>query len=98
MRARTPAVRLTKLALFWLHECQPTAAKKTLNPAITDQVQISEGQTEGSLGGRLAQRLAALREVMAKGHFQPLLASSVRAAIPLEHNACHNSVISSVNL
>jgi hypothetical protein len=37
------------------------------NPVISDRVPISEGLTEGSLGGRLAQRLAALREVMAAG-------------------------------
>ena len=37
------------------------------NPAISDWVPISGGSTEGSLGGWLAQRLAALREVMAAG-------------------------------
>jgi len=31
------------------------------NPVISDWVHISEGSTEGSLGGRLAQRQAALR-------------------------------------
>jgi hypothetical protein len=37
------------------------------NPAISDWVPISGGSTEGLLGGRLAQRQAALREVMAAG-------------------------------
>src|SRR5206468_10200803 len=37
------------------------------NPVISDRVPIRGDLTEGSLGGRLAQRLAALREVMAAG-------------------------------
>lgn len=37
------------------------------NPAIADWVPISGGCTEGLLGGWLAQRLAALRDVMAAG-------------------------------
>ena len=37
------------------------------NPAISDWVPISGGSTEGLLGGRLAQRQAALREGMAAG-------------------------------
>ena len=37
------------------------------NPAIADWVLISGGSTEGLLGGWLAQRQAALREVMAAG-------------------------------
>jgi hypothetical protein len=37
------------------------------NPVIFDWVPISGGSTEGSLGGWLAQRQAALREVMAAG-------------------------------
>ena len=37
------------------------------NPVISDWVHISEGSTEGLLGGWLAQRQAALREVMAAG-------------------------------
>ena len=37
------------------------------NPAISDRVPIRGDLTEGSLGGRLAQRHAALREVMAAG-------------------------------
>jgi hypothetical protein len=37
------------------------------NPAISDWVLCFGGKTEGLLGGRLAQRQAALREVMAAG-------------------------------
>ena len=37
------------------------------NPAISDWVPISGGSTKGLLGGWLAQRQAALREVMAAG-------------------------------
>jgi hypothetical protein len=37
------------------------------NPAISDWVPISGGSTEGLLGGRLAQRQAALRGLMAAG-------------------------------
>ena len=37
------------------------------NPAISDWVPISGGCTEGLLGRWLAQRQAALREVMAAG-------------------------------
>jgi hypothetical protein len=37
------------------------------NPAIADWVPISGGSTEGLLGGWLAQRQAALRDVMAAG-------------------------------
>jgi hypothetical protein len=37
------------------------------NPAIAGWVLISGGSTEGLLGGWLAQRQAALREVMAAG-------------------------------
>ena len=37
------------------------------NPAISDWVPISGGSTEGLLGGWLAQRQAALRDVMAAG-------------------------------
>jgi len=42
------------------------------NPAISDWVPISGGSTEGSLGGWLAQRQAALREVMAAGALSTL--------------------------
>ena len=34
---------------------------------MSDRVPVSGGSTEGSLGGWLAQRQAALREVMAAG-------------------------------
>jgi hypothetical protein len=37
------------------------------NPVIADRVPIRGDLTEGLLGGRLAQRHAALREVMAAG-------------------------------
>src|SRR5258706_133021 len=37
------------------------------NPVISDRVPIRGDLSEGSLGGRLAQRHAALREVMAAG-------------------------------
>ena len=37
------------------------------NPVISDWVPVSGGSTKGSLGGWLAQRQAALREVMAAG-------------------------------
>ena len=37
------------------------------NPAIAGWVPISGGSTEGLLGGWLAQRQAALRDVMAAG-------------------------------
>ena len=37
------------------------------NPVIADRVPFRGDLTEGSLGGRLAQRHAALREVMAAG-------------------------------
>ena len=47
-------------------------AQKRENPVISDWVRVSGGSTEGSLGGWLAQRQAALREVMAAGHLQPL--------------------------
>jgi hypothetical protein len=37
------------------------------NPAISDWVPCFGGKTEGMLGGGLAQRQAALRDVMAAG-------------------------------
>jgi hypothetical protein len=37
------------------------------NPARKGRVHKTEGLTEGTHGGRLAQRQAALREVMAAG-------------------------------
>ena len=53
------------------------------NPIISDWVPVSGGSTEGSLGGWLAQRQAALREVMAAGALGTCFnGSSVRAGIP----------------
>ena len=50
------------------------------NPAISDWVPVSGGSTEGLLGGRLAQRQAALREMMAAGALSTdALGLSVRA-------------------
>ena len=40
------------------------------NPVTSDWVPNSGGYTEGLLGGWLAQRQAALRGVLAAGHFQ----------------------------
>ena len=59
------------------------------NPAISDWVPISGGSTEGLLGGRLAQRQAALREMMAAGHFQPLLGGVRACRLSLEQLVCH---------
>jgi hypothetical protein len=44
--------------------------KKQENPVIADWVRGSGGSTEGLLGGRLAQRQAALRGKKAAGHGQ----------------------------
>src|SRR5205807_9888432 len=54
------------------------------NPVISDRVPIRGDLTEGSLGGRLAQRLAALREVMAAGArlFACLPSSPSALAVP----------------
>jgi hypothetical protein len=54
-------------------------------PGFLGRVLVSESLTEGSLGGRLAQRQAALREVMAAG--SRLLLRACRQQI--EHVACH---------
>jgi peptidase E len=55
-------------------------AKKRENPVIADWVHVSGGSTEGLLGGWLAQRQAALREVMAAGALSTFyIGSSVRA-------------------
>ena len=64
------------------------------NPVISDWVPISGGSTEGSLGGWLAQRQAALREVMAAGHFQPLLWVFRACRFSLEQLACHSEEFS----
>jgi len=42
--------------------------EKRENPAIADWVQRLGGSTVGMLGGKLAQRQAALRGLMAAGH------------------------------
>ena len=47
-------------------------AQKRENPVTSDWVLVSGGSTEGSLGGWLAQRQAALREVMAAGALSTL--------------------------
>ena len=64
------------------------------NPAISDWVRISGGSTEGLLGRWLAQRQAALREVMAAGHFQPLLWVFRACRFSLEQLACHREEFS----
>jgi hypothetical protein len=48
-------------------ELRISDAQKRENPVISDWVRISGGSTEGLLGRWLAQRQAALREVMAAG-------------------------------
>jgi len=58
------------------------------NPAISDWVRGSVGSTEGLLGGRLAQRQAALRGVLAAGArstFEVLRACRPEA----QHILCH---------
>src|SRR5438067_1248709 len=54
------------------------------NPVISDRVPRRGDLSEGSLGGRLAQRLAALREVMAAGArlFACLPSCSSALAVP----------------
>ena len=59
------------------------------NPVISDWVPISGGSTEGSLGGWLAQRQAALREVMAAGALPTLLWVFRACRFFLEQLACH---------
>src|SRR5437870_4942518 len=60
------------------------------NPAISDWVPISEGSTEGLLGGWLAQRQAALRGVVAAG--RGLTSIVYRACrVALEHFVCQTS-------
>jgi hypothetical protein len=67
-------------------------AQKRENPVISDWVRVSGGSTEGSLGEWLAQRQAALREVMAAGHFQPLRWVFGACRFSLEQIACHKKV------
>ena len=60
------------------------------NPAISDWVPISGGSTEGLLGRWLAQRQAALREVMAAGALSTFTFGSwVPCRFFLEQVACH---------
>ena len=65
-------------------------ALKEGEPGLLNRVLVSESLTEGSLGGRLAQRQAALREVMAAG--SRLLLRACRQKI--EHVACHGNSFS----
>jgi hypothetical protein len=56
------------------------------NPVISDRVPIRGDLTEGSLGGRLAQRHAALREVMAAGARLVACLPSLCSALPVPSN------------
>jgi hypothetical protein len=56
------------------------------NPAIADWVPISGGSTEGLLGGWLAQRQAALREVMAAGALSTFTLGL--PCVPVWYRAC----------
>ncbi|HLE63769.1 MAG TPA: hypothetical protein VI750_11535 [Pyrinomonadaceae bacterium] len=49
------------------------------NPVIPDWVHVLGGNTEGMLGGRLAQRQAALRGLLAAGARSTFSVYSVRA-------------------
>jgi len=62
------------------------------NPVISDRVRESGGSTEGTLGRWLAQRQAALRELLAAGARSTLL--RVFRVVPLstQHLACHTFV------
>lgn len=64
------------------------------NPVISDWVPRSGGCTEGLLGGWLAQRQAALRGMLAAGHFQPLHRVFRACRCSLEHLMCHRKVFS----
>ena len=59
------------------------------NPAIADWVPISGGSTEGLLGGRLAQRQAALRGVAAAGARINFTLVYRACRLSLEQLACH---------
>ncbi len=61
-------------------EAKP-AFKMRENPVIFDWVHVSGGTTEGMLGGRLAQRQAALRGLLAAGA-RLMFCVSVRAVPP----------------
>ena len=64
------------------------------NPAISDWVPISGGSTEGLLGGWLAQRQAALREVMAAGALSTFTLGLPCVPVSLEQLACHSDEFS----
>jgi hypothetical protein len=65
---------------FWK---QKRPFKMRENPVISDWVHVSGGNTEGLLGGWLAQRQAALRGLLAAGARSTLrLFVSVRAGLP----------------
>jgi hypothetical protein len=73
-------------------QCLITVCKKQENPVISDWVHISEGSTEGLLGGWLAQRHAALREVMAAGALSTFTLGLPCVPVLLEHLPCHRKV------
>ena len=52
------------------------------NPVIPDWVHVSGGNTEGLLGGRLAQRQAALRGLLAAGARSTLLVFPCVPSLP----------------
>ena len=61
------------------------------NPVISDWVRGSGGSTEGLLGGRLAQRQAALRGVVAAGARSTFrLFRACRHS--LQHIVCHKKI------
>ncbi len=62
------------------------------NPAIADWVPISGGSTEGLLGGWLAQRQAALRDVVAAGARINFAFVYRACRVALEHLVCQRKV------
>ena len=67
-------------------------AQKKENPVIADWVPISGGRTEGLLGGRLAQRQAALRGVVAAGARFDFTLVSRACRLDIEHLTCHRKL------
>src|SRR5262252_9544837 len=69
------------------------------NPVISDRVPIRGDFAEGSLGGRLAQRLAALRDVMAAGarFFSCLPSCSSALAVPRNERMKRESTDQSID-
>jgi hypothetical protein len=61
------------------------------NPVIADWVPISGGSTEGLLGRWLAQRQAALRDVMAAGARFDFTLVSRACRLSLEHLVCQRN-------